>query len=442
MKPFSFKAASRIKGRITLAGDKSIAHRAVILSSISCGTTIIDNFPDNLDCLYTLRALRKLGVRTKFLSAKKIRITGSGLQGLKKPRGPIPLGDSGTSIRLLSGVLAGQRFRTTLCADKSLSVRPMARITRPLRLMGAQIKSRTKRGQEYPPLVIQGGSLEGITYRMPVASAQVKSAIILAGLYADGETKVIETIASRDHTERMLKVFRARIKINKKAITIRKTDRLVTPGEIFVPGDISSASFLIVASIIIKGSSLVINGVGANPTRCGTLQALKRMGAQIKISRRKTNLNCAEPTGNIYVRSSPLTGTRIKRKEIPSLIDELPILLVAASLAKGRSIFEGVGELRVKETDRVFSMVENLKKMGARIRIKQNRSREDIVIDGVKEFVLPKSRLKSYGDHRTAMSMIIAGLAVGGRGNLMIDDVSCINKSFPEFLKVLKRIIR
>ena len=442
MKPFSLKAASRIKGRITLAGDKSIAHRAVILSSLACGTTVIDNFPKNLDCLRSLRALRKLGVRIKFLSAKKIRITGVGLRGLTKPRGAISLGDSGTSIRLLAGVMAGQRFRTTLSSEKSLSVRPMRRITRPLRLMGAQIKSRTKRGQEYPPLVIQGGSLKGITYRMPVASAQVKSAIILAGLYADGETKVIETMASRDHTERMLEGFRARIKINKKAITIRKTDRLVSPGEINVAGDISSASFLIVASIIIKGSSLVIKGVGINPTRCGTLQALKKMGARILISRRKTNLNCGEPTGDIYVRSTPLNGTRIKRKDIPSLIDELPILLVAASLAKGRSTFEGVGELRVKETDRVFSMVENLKKMGARIRIKQNGSREDIVIDGVKELVLPKSRIKSYGDHRTAMSMIIAGLATGGRGSILIDDVSCINKSFPEFLKVLKRLIR
>jgi len=441
MKPFSFKAASRIKGSITLAGDKSIAHRAVILSSLACGTTVIDNFPNNLDCLCTLRALRKLGVRIKFLSAKKIRITGSGLRGLTRPRGVISLGDSGTSIRLLAGVMAGQRFRAILTAEKSLSVRPMRRITRPLRLMGAQIKSRALAGQEYPPLVIQGGSLKGITYRMPVASAQVKSAIILAGLYAYGETKVIETMASRDHTERMLKGFRANIKISKKAITIRKTDRLVSPGEIFLPGDISSASFLMVASIIIKGSSLVIKRVGTNPTRCGTLQALKRMGAQIKVCRKKIDKKTGEPTGDIYLCSSPLKGTRITRKDIPTLIDELPILLVAASLAKGRSIFEGVGELRVKETDRVFSMVENLKKMGARIRIKQNGSREDIVIDGVKEFVLPKSRIKSYGDHRTAMSMIVAGLAAGGRGSVLIDDVSCINKSFPEFLKVLKRLI-
>ena len=442
MKPFSFEAVSRIKGSITLAGDKSIAHRAVILSSLARGTTVIDNFPNNLDCLYTLRALRKLGVRIKFLSAKKIRITGCGLYGLKKPRAAVFLGDSGTSIRLLLGVLAGQDFRTTLSADKSLSRRPMRRITRPLRLMGAQIKSPTKAGQEYPPLTIQGGNLKGITYRMPVASAQVKSAIILAGLYADGATRVIERMASRDHTERMLKAFRGRIKISKKAITIRKTDRLVSPGEIFVPGDISSASFLIVASIIIKGSSLAIKGVGINPTRCGTLQVLKRMGAKIKISRQRIFIKSAEPTGDIYARSSRLNGTRIKKKEIPSLIDELPILLVAASLAKGRSIFEGVGELRVKETDRVTSMVENLKKMGARIRIKHNGSREDIVIDGVKEFVLPKSRIKSYGDHRTAMSMIIAGLAAGGRGSILIDDVSCINKSFPEFLKVLKRLIR
>lgn len=418
MKPFVVKPAGAFSGRVSLPGDKSISHRAVILSALSSAKTTLENFPANDDCLATLKAFRQLGIRST-LKKSEVLIYGKGLFGLKKPGRPIYLTDSGTSLRLLLGVLAGQRFSVRLTAGKSLSRRPMKRVTIPLRRMGAEIKSRMG---EFAPITIKGGNLKGIIYKMPVASAQVKSAILLAALYAKGKTRVIEAIPTRDHTERMLKIFKGKM--------------LKSPGKIYIPGDISSAAFFMVAGSIIPCSKILIKNVSLNPTRTGAVKVLKRMGACINVKCQMSNVKCAEPIGDVLVESSKLKGVRISKMEIPSLIDELPVLMVAASLARGKSVFEGVGELRVKETDRIRSMTENLKKMGADIRVSKVKAGESIIINGVKG--LKGARVKSFGDHRTAMSMIVAGFAA--KGTTHIDDVSCISKSFPDFIRVIKSL--
>jgi 3-phosphoshikimate 1-carboxyvinyltransferase len=516
MKSLLVQPTSSVKGIITLPGDKSIAHRALIISAITNGTTSVKNFPTNQDCLRTLCALQKLGIKiTKVLKPKElseinpfdapraevrgllrvdtesgvffsrpkgrglkaaecIKIFGRGLGGLKKPHGSLFLGNSGTSFRLLCGLLSGQDFNARLEAGLSLSRRPMRRISLPLRMMGARISAQrlpcrqgrqANRIEEYPPLTIKGGNLKGISYKMPVASAQVKSAIILAGLYAKGVTCVIEAVKTRDHTERMLKLFQADIKIIKNTIKIKGKRELVSPGTIDIPGDISSAAFFIVLAAIIPGSHLVIKNVSLNPLRTGVLRVLKRMCADIKVTRFRQNLarprqqswrsakiwrdlasktggapssTKYEPAGDITAKNSLLKGTTVRKEEIPSLIDELPILMVAASIASGRTVFQGAGELRVKETDRINSMFKNLESMGARIKIVRRGDSENIIIDGVKE--LRGSKVKSFGDHRTAMSMIVAGLRA--KGNTQIDDTSCISKSFPAFLDKLNSLLR
>lgn len=413
--------------RIRLPGDKSIAHRAVILSALSAANTTLENFPFNDDCLVTLRAFKQLGVKSS-VKKSKVMIYGKGLFGLKKPNRPIFLSESGTSLRLILGVLAGQGFSVRLTAASSLSKRPMARVTIPLRKMGAEIKSRIKyrgsKAEEFAPITIKGGDLKGIVYKIPIASAQVKSAILLAGLYAKGKTRVIEPLPTRDHTERMLKVFKGRA--------------LKSPGKIYIPGDISSAAFFMVAGALVPGSNILIEDVGINPLRVGAIRVLKRMGADLKVSKVKNGTQSFEPMGDVSVKCSRLRGTRVLKNEIPSLIDELPVLMVAASLASGKSVFEGVGELRVKETDRIRSMSENLKKMGADVRIECSKGGENIIITGVNS--LNGAKVKSFGDHRTAMSMVVAGLAA--KGATHIDDVSCISKSFPGFIKKINSLMK
>jgi 3-phosphoshikimate 1-carboxyvinyltransferase len=447
MKSLCVKSTSIVQGTITLPGDKSIAHRALIISAIAKGATSINNFPANEDCLRTLSALQKLGIRiAKNLKSEKlseVKVFGRGLGGLKKPQGILFLGDSGTSFRLLCGLLSGQGFRLRLEAGPSLSRRPMRRISVPLRMMGAEITAGRRsqsanRAEEYPPLAVKGGNLKGITYKLPVASAQVKTAIILAGLYARGVTCVIEPVKTRDHTERMLKLFQADIKIIKNKIKIKGKRELLSPARLDIPGDISSGTFFIVMAAIVPGSHLVIKNVGLNPLRIGALMVLKRMGADIKVIKSPTRqANMLEPVGDIIVKSSSLRGAVVEKKEIPSMIDELPILMLAASLACGRTVFEGAGELRVKETDRINSMCKNLAGMGARIEIARRRDSENIIIDGVKE--LQGAKVKSFGDHRTAMSMVAAGLVA--KGKIQIDDLSCIRKSFPAFLDKLTSIL-
>ena len=445
MNSFVVRPCSACRGEIILPGDKSIAHRAVILSSLSRGPTRIENFPDNEDCLATLDVFKRLGVRIKWAGTKRKRyviVSGAGLRGLKRPKGPIFIGESGTTFRLLLGVLAGQEFRIKLTAGKSLSKRPMARVTKPLRMMGAKIDSRLRtqnsKQEEYPPITIRGGNLKAITYKMPIASAQVKSAILLAALYAKGKSTVIEPISTRDHTERMLKLFKSNLQVKGNKITIEGNKELASPKKFYVPGDISSAAFFMVAAAVTPNSKIVIRNVSLNPTRVGILKVLKRMRADIRLRAPSSELRAkiGEPVGDIIIKSSSLKGTKVSRKEIPSLIDELPILMVAASLARGKSIFQGVGELRVKETDRIKSMTENLKKMGAEIRTVKALGNENIVIKGINKF--RGARVKSFGDHRTAMSMIVAGLSA--KSPTLIDDTSCIKKSFPDFIRVLKSI--
>lgn len=446
MKPFVIRPVSSLKGGISLPGDKSIAHRCIILGSLSNAVTTLENFPLNKDCLYTLNAFKKLGVNIKkeelFGICARVRLYGRGLLGLKKPADEIFAGESGTTMRLLLGVLAGQDFETRLSAASSLSKRPMRRVTEPLRMMGAVIKSRVKsrdsQTEEFAPMVIKGAKLKAVSYKMPIASAQVKSAILLAALFARGKTRVVEPLKSRDHTERMLKLFKADIKTKGSMIEVSGERELTSPGNIYIPGDISSAAFFIVAAAILPGSGITIKRVSLNPSRMGVISVLKRMGADILTTYDLRLTTVHEPTGDIIVKASPLKGVVVKKKEIPYLIDELPILMVAASLAGGRTVFEGVAELRVKETDRISSMSDNLAKMGVEISVSKSKKREDIIIKGVKR--LKGARVKSFGDHRSAMSMIVAGLAASG--STRIDDVSCIDKSFPDFLNILKLLTK
>jgi len=456
MKSLLIKSVLRLKGEIVLLGDKSIAHRCIIVSALAEGETTIENFPTNKDCLYTIAAFKKLDIKIKQEPLKTpdkhpiITVFGKGLYGLKKPKGFLFVGDSGTTLRLLLGVLAGQKFAVTLKTGKSLSRRPMLRVTQPLRMMGAEINAKThmtpacrqaghgaRRREEYPPITIRGGNLRPISYTLPVASAQVKSAILLAGLYARGIIRVIETISTRDHSERILKLFKAEIQVKQNTIVIKGGKELVSPKRIYIPGDISSASFFMVAAVILPSSRICIKKVSLNPSRIGIIRVLKRMGAHIKVQGSRLKAQGCEPMGDLLVKSSFLKGTRVKKKEVPSLIDELPVLMVAACFAKGKTIFEGVEELRVKETDRVKSMSENLRKMGANIEVLNVGKSENIIIKGIKQ--LKGARVRSFGDHRTAMSIVIAGMCA--KGKTLVDDITCINKSFPEFLHTFKKII-
>jgi len=437
-KPFLIQNKFVPHGKIILCGDKSIAHRALILSALSQGKTILENFPIHDDSLATLNALAALGVSIR-RKENRVIVFGRGRQGLRKSRKPIFVGNSGTTLRLLLGVLAAQDFKTRVTAGKYLSQRPMSRVNVPLRLMGADISAKIKGREEYAPIVICGGNLRGIGYRMPVASAQVKSAILLAGLSAQGKTRVIERLGSRDHTERMLKIFGANIVINNHRITLNPNKVLASPGRIYIPGDISSAAFFMVLASIIPSSKIIFERLGLNPTRSGIIKVLKRMKAKIKIATLGGKQSGSfEPVGNLIIESSKLQGTSVAAYEIPSLVDELPIIMVAACFAQGRTVIRGAGELRVKETDRINSMVRNLKCMGARIEVQKTGGGESIIIKGGRR--LHGASLKSFGDHRTAMSMVVAALAA--EGNSSLDEISCVSKSFPGFLTTLKSLAR
>ncbi|MBI4335932.1 MAG: 3-phosphoshikimate 1-carboxyvinyltransferase, partial [Candidatus Omnitrophica bacterium] len=360
-----------------------------------------------------------------------------GLRGLKKPRKELYLGNSGTTMRVILGILAGQDFECVLSGDESLSKRPMRRVAEPLEMMGAEISSegRAVRGEGkereiYPPLKIRGRyPLKAIKYKMPVASAQVKSAILLAGLYAGGVTQIEEPYQSRDHTEKMLNEFGAKIKKEGLRVSIENS-ALKSRGGIFVPGDISSAAFFIVAALILKSSRVAIKNVGVNPTRAGIIDVLKKMGAGIEAVNMRNQEG--EPWADIIASSSDLEGVMIEGGIMPRVIDELPILMVAASLAKGKTVIREAAELRVKETDRISSMVTNLKKMGADIKAEGNT----IIINGKDE--LTGARVDSFGDHRTAMSMAIAGLRA--KGETTVSNADCVNKSFPGFEEAIKRL--
>ncbi len=423
-----------INGAIVPPADKSISHRAIIIASLAQGKTKIYNLSDCDDCKQTLNAFRAMGVGI-CVDQGLVTIEGSGLRGLKRPEtGRLFMGNSGTSMRLISAVLAAQDFSCELYGDQSLSKRPMARIIEPLSLMGAQISG--KNAGQFAPLVIKGKSgLRAISYRMPVASAQVKSAILLAGLYASGVTKINEKIKSRDHTERMLKQFGADICVKGLSISL-KASAALKARETVVPGDISAASFFLVAGCINPGSRIKAVSVGLNPTRAGVLAVLKKMGAKIscKYSQRAMlNKNfSAEPWGEVTAAYSQLKAVVIKAGEIPALIDELPVLMVAATQAAGKTVIKQAGELRFKETDRISAMVSGLSSLGAKIKV----SGDDIIIQG--PCALSGGLVDSFGDHRVAMSMAIAGLTA--QGPVIIKDADCVNISFPGFFKQLRKV--
>jgi len=426
MKPKTIIPVKRLSGRIVLPGDKSISHRAVMLGAIAKGETRVRGLLDCDDCNFTIGAFKHMGVDIKTKGDVTI-IKGKGLDGLEAPKGPIYLGDSGTSMRILSGILAGQDFEATLEGDESLSRRPMERIVEPLSLMGVDI--RASEGN-LPPIKIRGGRLNTIDYKMPVPSAQVKSAILFAGLYADGVTKVREPFKSRDHTERMMKYFGADISVEGLQISV-KGKRELKARSLEVPGDISSASFFMVGAALIPGSKVRICNVSINPTRSGIIKVLSMMGAKIKILKSK---DIFEPFADIEVGSSSTKGIVIEEGLIPNIIDELPIIFVLAALSRGKTVIEGAKELRVKETDRINSMKHNLENMGARLKVEG----DSIVIEGTGS--IKGAALRSFGDHRTCMAMAIAALAA--KGESTIDDASCIRKSFPGFFKALDGIIR
>lgn len=419
--------AKRFKGEFSPPPDKSISHRAVIFSSLSKGKSVIKNFLKAEDPFSTVNSFRALGIDID-TTGDDLIVNGNGIHGLKEPNGIIDCGNSGTTIRLLSGVLSGNPFFSVLTGDESLRTRPMARVIAPLRQMGAEILARA--GDKYPPVAIKGKKLKPITYQMPVASAQVKSAILLAGLYADGETGIEEPAKSRDHTERMLPAFGAEILIDGLQVRIRGGTELM-PAEVYVPGDFSSAAFFLVGGLLVKESDITITDVCVNPTRTGLLGILKEMGAELGISNERAI--SGEPVADIHCRGgAELKALTITKKQIPALIDEFPILCVAATQATGTTVIRGAEELRVKESDRIRSMATELRKMGAEI----EEYEDGLSIGG--RCNLRGADIESYGDHRIAMAMTIAGLIADGITT--IRGISSVNISFPGFFQIIRRL--
>jgi len=414
-----------LKGEISVPGDKSISHRAVILGSIARGTTMVKGWLQGEDVKRTIQAFQSLGV--EIIVGDELVIKGAGKSGLRPAKGIIDLGNSGTGIRLISGVLAGQAFESVLTGDETLVKRPMKRIIEPLSKMGAEIKS-----QEggFAPLRIKGGKLNGIDYQMPVASAQVKSAILLASLFAKGKTRITEPSASRDHTENMLRYFGVKLKKQDREIEF-KCGQELSAQEIEVPGDISSAAFFIVAGLIVPGSEILIRNVGLNPTRTGILDALKLMGAKIEILNLRSM--SGEPVGDLLVKSQNLRAAEIKGALVPRLIDEIPILAVAATQAEGTTVIKDAKELRVKESDRIRSMTIELGKLGAKI----TELPDGMVIEGGN--LLKGADVESQKDHRVAMSLAVAGLVAKGRTK--VHSVEWVETSFPGFLKKLNQLV-
>ncbi len=429
MNQLSFQGPGEFRGTYVPPGDKSISHRAILFGALAEGESAYENILEAEDCLHTLDALRQMGIEIHHEKGTgRVLIAGKGLRGLSKPGRELYLGNSGTSMRLLLGILAGQKFETALAGDPSLSVRPMRRVTDPLKQMGAQIKGREN--GNFAPLTIRGGKLRGIDFDNKLSSAQVKSALLFAGMYAESRTLIREEIPSRDHTERFLETSGAHFQKFGHDLVIEKTEMLL-PMRARVPGDISSAAFFITGAAMIPGSEVTIQNVGLNSTRAGILEVLKRMGAKIEIQITQTS---PEPMGNIRVQGVKLKGTGITHQEIPSLIDELPVLMVAMALAEGESLISGAAELRVKETDRIRSMVGNLKALGASIEELPDGS----LIRGVEE--LRGATVESFGDHRTAMSMGVASLAA--KGPITVTDTDCIATSYPAFMEHFRALFR
>ncbi|MGH7406077.1 MAG: 3-phosphoshikimate 1-carboxyvinyltransferase, partial [Candidatus Methylomirabilales bacterium] len=408
-------------------GDKSISHRAIILGALAEGVTEVSGCLRSEDCQRTLGAFRALGVEAEGWEGDMLRIYGKGLRGLREAADTLNCGNSGTTIRLLAGVLAGQPFLSLLTGDASLRRRPMDRIIHPLTQMGAEIWGRAR--DTLPPLAVRGGSLHGVTYRCPVPSAQVKSAILLAGLFAEGPTTVIEPAASRDHTERMLTAYGQRVERSEQEVTLIPAGTLqATP--ISVPGDFSSTAFLLVAGLILPDSDLTIEGVGVNPTRTGLLDVLQAMGAKVQVF--PVDEETGEPRAHLRVRASRLQGVSIGGDLIPRLIDEIPVLAVAAACAEGKTVIRDAAELRVKESDRIRTIAAELSRMGVRT----EELPDGLIIHGGRR--LQGARCEGHGDHRVAMALTVAGLQA--EGQTIVRDTACIRTSFPGFVETLEHL--
>jgi 3-phosphoshikimate 1-carboxyvinyltransferase len=421
-----------LRGEVSPPPDKSISHRAIILSSLSEGKSAVRNFLDAEDPMRTIEAFRQMGIeiesRVKGQGSREqtseIIIKGKGLRGLHEPDGIIDCGNSGTTMRLMSGVLSGQPFSATLTGDAFLLKRPMQRIIRPLSEMGAEISAEEG---GYPPLRITGGGLRPIRYDSPVASAQVKSAVLLAGLYCDGVTTVTEPGKSRDHTERMLIARGVDVKVSGLEVSVRG-GASPAPADITIPGDLSSAAFFIVAGLIVPDSEILVRNTGINPTRSGLIDILKNMGGDLRLENQREV--SGEPVADVVVKYSSLRGIAVDGRAVLESIDEFPVICIAASRAEGRTTITGAGELRVKESDRIAAMASELGKLGVAV-----EEREDgLSIEGRQTF--GSGAVQSHGDHRVAMSLAVAGLS--SESGITVSDTACINTSFPRFMEMLE----
>jgi 3-phosphoshikimate 1-carboxyvinyltransferase len=416
----------KINGVITVPGDKSISHRAIMLGSISEGKTEITGFLMGADCLSTIECFRKLGIKIE-INTEKVIVHGKGLFGLSESLDPLDVGNSGTTIRLMTGILSAQPFSSVITGDSSIQKRPMLRVVAPLREMGAKIDG--KENGKFCPLHIEGKELKGIKYKLPVASAQVKSSILLASLYAKGNTSIIEPSPSRNHTEIMVNYFGGNVFQNNNEIICSPLKKLI--GQcVEVPGDISSAAYFIAAALILPNSELIIKSVGINPTRNGIITVFKQMGANIILLNEK--IQCGEAVADILVRSSKLHGTEIGGNIIPKLIDEIPVIAAAACYADGTTIIKDAQELKVKESNRIQTMVSELKKMGASI----TETEDGMIIKG--NSFLKGAEVESYHDHRVAMALSIAALRA--KKETTIINSECVNISFPSFFSYINKL--
>ena len=430
MKTLKISGAKGLHGEFSVPGDKSISHRAVMLGALAKGETAVNNFLTSADCLATVDCFRKMGIEIN-VKGLRCEVRGKGLKGLTAPKKMLDVENSGTTIRLISGILAGQSFEVKITGDESIEKRPMGRIAKPLRLMGASIEGKLANNEIFAPLKIIGGDLCPIRYELPIPSAQVKSAILLAGLFANGETTVVEQLPSRDHTERMLEHFGAAFRITNNELRVTGCHEF-DGAEIDIPGDISSAAFFLVAAAIVPNSQLRIMNVGLNATRTGIIDVLHRMGASLNIPREI--ILSEEPRANITVKSSGLRALSLNGEIIPRIIDEIPVIAVAATQAEGVTEIRGAKELRLKESDRIKTVASELRKLGAEV----EELADGLRIAGPQK--LKGAVVQSWGDHRIAMSLAIAGLIA--EGETIIENTECIETSFPGFEIILKSLMR
>lgn len=423
----NIRTCSRLRGEVTIPGDKSVSHRSVMFGAIARGVTEIHHFLQGADCLSTISCFSQMGVEIEN-RGESVLVHGNGLHGLRKPEGILDCGNSGTTTRLISGILAAQDFTVTLTGDASIQKRPMKRIMDPLSQMGARIRSLSSNG--CAPLEITGSPLCGIHYHSPIASAQVKSAVLLAGLYADGETRVTEPFVSRNHSELMLSRFGADIR-TEDTTAILQPARELYGQKIQVPGDISSAAFFLAAGLIVPGSEILLRNVGINPTRDGMIRVCQAMGADLTLLEEYRD---SEPAADILVRSSSLHGTVIGGAIIPTLIDELPVIAAMACFAQGDTIIRDAAELKVKESNRIAIMAENLRAMGADV----EETGDGMIIHGGKP--LHGAVIDSHLDHRIAMTFAVAGLVAEGETTILGSD--CVRISYPEFYQDLNRLMQ